>query len=831
MVAPAFNRQLSYRFRNVKLAAEAKRQRETLVAVAAGLAKAASLGGDQEQSFEQAFASLAYTHIRDKAPRLLDFLIGFQLVDRNEDSTKAVGIFGFKIGEQWAYAPVMFMNGDMKGHELLYLKGKDQFVPLKENWINYILAQRPHILGEGDSRSAQQLGVRQPDLTRLSTPPFGKFSEELPKHFRDWSLDFLPVYGSLTVDDPWKLAKYAGLDDRLSLPCVLAQDIEFCKLAYAAYKKYPAVKHMLDTHYGPDLIKTALETLLNAVDNKSAADDSVFGDLPDSDELEGIFGQKSAETKLRILTYDSSTLDYCPQWLNDADRERIVRNGYIVQDKRAADEVSTAYETTSPIQLTNPDKTGLYDVLMQPGVFKRCFVASQPMAAGGHKPLSVVVQLDPRDWKNTHRNNIFVRTGEAAKDDDKDFGKWYEGLSSAELTAGYDHRYIVVTKNGDATCPFRIDDKPNGNTCVVDWQDYGEPQPSWTPKSMDSSYPVGECSYGRKHVIFNEHRGSSFRVLGDTLYVPEDSKVLRISKSGADHEPGTSMSGPYGSSWESKNAPFILSGLPDIELKLQYKSGFELGSSTLIKDAAKSLFPMLRVSVLGSEAVINDSVRKTKKATLFDLIWRHGLREKAARALMAKAEKAAIHGLSATVFIKYAQDPGMVAPSFPAPVYDVSQASNYAPSIMPQQELLPVDAFSAGNTDPSVYDQSPEALPDPYAMQSAMQAAQTGQKEVMDTSMISGLVKAVHKDSLVKKFIPDLLKALDRLGRILFMFYWHNEEFMDQYGKADLPELEDTLRNSFESLGDTTLYLQEKDASPLLGSSMTAPSLEDVASI
>ena len=54
------------------------------------------------------------------------------------------------------------------------------------------------------------------------------------------------------------------------------------------------------------------------------------------------------------------------------------------------------------------------------------------------------------------------------------------------------------------------------------------------------------------------------------------------------------------------------------------------------------------------------------------------------------------------------------------------------------------------------------------------------------------------------------MAALDSLGRLLMNFYWHQEEFEDRYGKSDLPELEDSLRNAFESLGDITLFLKEK---------------------
>ena len=57
------------------------------------------------------------------------------------------------------------------------------------------------------------------------------------------------------------------------------------------------------------------------------------------------------------------------------------------------------------------------------------------------------------------------------------------------------------------------------------------------------------------------------------------------------------------------------------------------------------------------------------------------------------------------------------------------------------------------------------------------------------------------------------------------MFYWHNEEFKDRYGKQDLPELEDTLRNSFEILGDLVLFLKQKTIDPMLGD--TNPDIEE----
>jgi len=146
--------------------------------------QAADQGGlDSETSFEQAFSSLAHSYLRDKAPGLLDHEIGFQLLERNEDNTRAVGIFGFKVGPSWLYAPVFFLNGDLKGHELLYLKNQDMFCPLNEGWLNYLLSRKPPVLGEEVTRNSRQLGVLPPDIQQLKRNPYkyaAHFSPDSP---------------------------------------------------------------------------------------------------------------------------------------------------------------------------------------------------------------------------------------------------------------------------------------------------------------------------------------------------------------------------------------------------------------------------------------------------------------------------------------------------------------------------------------------------------------------------------------------------------------------------------------------------------------------------
>ena len=73
-----------------------------------------------QAALEQTFSDLANARLRDKSPVLLDYLVGFQLIDNDEDGSRAVGMFAFEIGGDWHYTPVFFLNGEIKGLDSLY---------------------------------------------------------------------------------------------------------------------------------------------------------------------------------------------------------------------------------------------------------------------------------------------------------------------------------------------------------------------------------------------------------------------------------------------------------------------------------------------------------------------------------------------------------------------------------------------------------------------------------------------------------------------------------------------------------------------------------------
>lgn len=764
------------------------------------LHKLANIGGDPDRSFEQSFSSLAYAYIQDKAPGLLDYLVGFQLVDRNDDNTKAIGVFGFKVGDEWVYAPVFFLSGDMKGHELLYLKSKDTFVPMKENWVNYIISKRPQILGAGIGENLEGLGVLSPDLAALSSPPSGggtKYGSVIvPPKLRDWAKSAMPHVAQWATANPYNMEKYAGLDSRLNFADFLKQDVRLVKLAMDVGKAYPTVKGALDRYYGKNLFRDSLLSLKASVESMPATGIVKAASVQPT----GILGNKKAIDGFASIEIITSQVvsENLPE-LSSEEKKKLLNEGFVVKDRRTDDDVSVAYNTQVSQSLSNPDDTGIYDILVKPGDFSRCVVITSPHTGRDRKDFATVVNVDDNEWINTPKTNLWARELADEVSEAHTYKTWYDDLGD-DKSLSKDNTYLVVSSSGSGTTPFRIIEKITDNCYRVSWNDYAQGgRPPYLPTTNAGRTGASEADsfyehHGENLIEFNSREGTSFKNIGGTLFIPEDSKVIKVDA------PYSS----YGAS--SERQPLRPGNLADVQLQIfQKTAGLKLYNDH-------------------HEVVVNSS-RMSSKEALFHLIRDHGLREKVAKKLMKECARFG----GARYRVKYAQPysalMGPGAPSFPAQEYSSDGSFGDVPTVGPTADTMPVDAMSAQMTDPSVYDSA--ALPDPKTMQVAQQAAQSGQQDVFDTALISSMLKSVRQDSIVDRYLGDLMKALDRLGRILFMFYWHNEEFKDRYGKQDLPELEDTLRNSFEILGDLVLFLKQKTIDPMLGD--TNPDIEDAS--
>jgi hypothetical protein len=137
-----------------------------------------------------------------------------------------------------------------------------------------------------------------------------------------------------------------------------------------------------------------------------------------------------------------------------------------------------------------------------------------------------------------------------------------------------------------------------------------------------------------------------------------------------------------------------------------------------------------------------------------------------------------------------------------------------------QENTLPTMDSYTGNPTRQDLGTMPEIKGiDPKIVQQAVQLSQNGQKEIFDAHTIGALAKYVSVGDKISEYVPSLVEAMDRVGRILFLMHWETDKFKEMYGRGDLPELVELITNVFKNLGDLVIFLKRK--SPELSINMT----------
>lgn len=803
-------------------------------AARAHIVKRADLGGDgNDVPFEQALANLAHAYLKDKAPGLLDYEVGFQLVDRNEDNSKAIGVRGFKIGSQLLLAPVFFIDGDLKGNELIWNKNQDQFLPLKENWINYLLQKKPLSLGEGIDKDTRRVGVRPPELGRLVHSP-AKYASTMP----GWLREGLPGLAYAATTSPYRDPRYAGVR---GVPELLKSGgVGMVRSLLKLAEAYPGVARGLDRFYDLGLVRDVLAGL-RAEKRASVLDPEVGARAPRPAWAAGrsVLGEYGPEHpiksgSLQVYTYDPGRLSELPRTLPEPDAERLLRERVLIKDTRGDGDVSRAYDVQTSRALTNPDETGLYDALVKPDTYEKVAIIMGPHGPDGRKPFCTVVRAggDKKGWINIHPSYVLV----ARKYSDEDWKDWAGGLPEGSGLSDGEGQYMLVGGDKpDGTLPFivtgAVGDPDGYKIFNVHFDMYSErPRQAYmkgmTNKTYDNSRLSADSEvYDRwtngERVHVGRQPGSRLRSNYGDLYVPDGFRLLEVEEAEYDDEtwkappddpekPDRPLKSLTGGKGESKTPPISPAQVLDVELGLwRQKVGSTLPHARL------------RLYFDGHFARIDGGPDLTEKRALVTLVRDLGFREKVARELLDRCAAGRFKpgGPAREFRVEYAPwvkraDPyltgqGPEAPAIPDPAYgDDPFLGSQALTQLPQSDMIPVEGMRPDPGNRDLY--RPNIEPDRRAARVATEAAASGQREIFDTSIMGGLLKVTSDDQLTDQYLGDLMKGMDRLGRILFQLYWHRDAFEERYGKTHVPELEDMLRNSFEDLGDLVLDLRQK---------------------
>ena len=789
-----------------------------------------------DQDFERAFATLAHAELAQKAPGLMPYLIGFQVVHKNDDGSRAAGVFGFKVGEQWYYAPVFWMNGKIRGYDLLYIVGQDLFVPMQESWVNYVTNRKPYVMGDGIlDKNLTQLGVMQPDFTIFRRSPLTKgacakaFTGEYEAWCKPAAMYVLPT------DE-----KYASLGKNASLNVMLMKlPGEYTEAVLKAMKGNTKFAEAVYRFYKPEDLCVAA---------KSIGRSSIFKKAEPMDERMISSDGSTEDTEVKVLYGTNNIRPEEFRQLTADQREKLMRGDAVVDDNREPKTRSEVYrEPEYEKVFQTPSISGCWKIITRTDGVRDCVVSIhvKPIGKAAVAPnASIVVDMDNNKYCMCNKQDILARV----QVDPMNWMKKYETFRSAQ-NVGPGDIGVFVTKDFICTQPFKVlksttDSEGNKTLCVRvddsvkgprnrfgDVKDDLKPptQPSMANSSIryDRVYNSSEadiglsgnhgcCTVGGDGIDYQYDRDQFYCDAGTAAReAPYDSEAYKRRC--------------HGNHIRLTRKPVSMSNVQDtfivcqddvkfIPIKVDAKVAAKEYGSWSNLDLAGQADVDVQLRKMGMERVyvyydgdaefkvVADSFQQKRAGfgrTLGALINGLGMSEEDSRILL----KEATQNTKTSCLVKMAYKPAMLSMD-PVSTYDSTYRANV------QVPMSDMGVIPSNAPYPNMQE-SMQPIIDPHAQSMAIGAADQGQKEVFDLSLLASLIRSSgDTDGKIQDFLKEVILGNDRIGRIMFLYYWHNDKFSDRYGDKDLSELEDLLRETFKSVGDLVLFLKQKSIEP-----------------
>lgn len=714
-------------------------------------AKAAAMTASDDNDVEKAFMDQAYGWVANKAGQLMQDpnRLGFEIVDKNDGNTRMVGIFAFRINKKLLYVPVFFLNGEIKGTDLLYQCDTKTFKPLNKDWVTHLLEKGDQNDGTGISKDQRRQMPQDVAFKSLATPPGNKSaSAEMLKAagYDTWDA-WIDEASQLTAPEP--ILQRFMLEDGGTRALDMIE-----KAASASYEFTEAlVSHCDVEDYAPagiqDFTKKASATTTLSL---------IVGQLPSN--------EKAASADPGFF-----------------------KRGFMLLDDRdpLKSELSTVMEddTQALEQFSGP---GEYNVLMLDGSTEKAFVAKQnpdsfnfnvsnmPEAAcippgyydsdEGKMNTTAVVVLNGGKTR-TCRDIL----GKVEKDINECCKK--DGVLTDKMSAGNFYRIFDMGK-GTLSRPFHVESKQTkkGITVYTIQAHYEE------PIQLRHNPDFQGCDIARNII------GANARFI-----------KVKASKEkcdfGKDQHRITEDSDFAVGDHDTLNQWITSTGTKKASIR-KGKDGYftiRIGEKTASVDmtaAGMAAFLARDLSIPGE--VATDIVDRAAQDTRADVF---------------------IHAKSASA-IRTMQEPDFQNGYDSVFGTEVDTPKNFELATDASEEYSPESRIGDG-WDPNNADGLPgnvlsEAAPEALQQLAAMHKL----PHVFEHGVVGSLTKTFDSVAMIDKYLPDLEKALDSMGRIIFLFYWKPSEFEDAYGTDDMSNLENELLSNFKQFGDMVLSLSKK---------------------
>ncbi len=716
---------------------------ETMKAAAAG----APPQGSPDQQFEQGFFQLAYDKLQSRLYNLLPYMVGFEVVNKAPDGTKAVGVFGFKSDNgQIIYVPAFFINGKVKDLDVMYSRNNNQFYPLNEDYAVLFLKDDVTGLGGVSEQSRKDIEKQNPavDMRDLAFPP------------RTGRIAYASVVDFIRDGDENVKAAAWGL-----------------------MTEHPEFTEALGRFYPLSELAEALKPV-----EKQAAQSSIEVFTPETAPVElkpqamtkgfAVIDRRKDEDKSRygILDYTSKfTNPSAPGFYTYLTKFGTLRNGLVLQPLSLYADFQTKQQLVLDLD-TEDEVVQCYTLPSDTRVIIREAYQIADFSAV-HSKMENAVEAEPS------------------------FDKSYI-LINAQLKCTEPFR--VCTNYADDRKCRRLRIEPaywDGRPCSP--SGYTE---RWT--EANQFHPKRKDCH-EITLVFTKRETGSLEYRGNILYVPKGFKLWEVRTSTYVEVPWNDKDTPEtrekkrekAKKEERRRSQGYPGSLQDLTSHLRENGVFTF---TLRSNGSEYF-----ANVAAAKKKYDDPL-KAKIGMILDF----GLDEADACELVdsvvstTQPTKGYIKLAVTGDFTHTLQDE-------PPSYNELGQPTTFGMpyyAVAPTDDTYQGDPTRMGLGTTQV-DQGGwgNAAQD---IQAASQMAASGQKEIFDTSAIATISKYVDPTSKIISYLPNFVDTLDKLGRMLFMVYWETDKFQKMYGVDELPELIELIKSVFRNLGDLVVFLKRK---------------------
>lgn len=701
-----------------------------------------------DKEFESSMFQLAFDKLQSKLYNLLPFFIGFELVRKSDDNSKAIGVFAFKSDNgQILFVPAFFINGKIKDLDIMYSRNNNQFYPLSEDFAELFLKDDATGMGSvsQDSRKEIQRDQNPVDFRNLAVPP--RTGRTVLASFMDY------------VEESDNIVKQATWD-------ILEHN--------------PGYVAALRGFYSDEKIAKALAP------KKASAE----------------------EPKVKLVKF----AQYAGEELSDSQKSQITKQGYTLMDKRAFTEKSKFGIVEIPQRFVNPVESGFYSYLTSLGTLRYGLVLIKPFRLHEDLCTDdvMVVDLESSMPGKTFivDHPVYIKDQIKVKDTSS-IHKLLE--EPAEALPSFSDTYVLINESLKTSIPFRVTYNSKDNNGVrrlkVEPDSWFECRIAPDLNKVKPNNKFFNQKTPREIVlVFTKKAGDKLEYRNHTTYVPKGYKMLRVrtpndwtgceeaSKRKAEGTPG--LIGDLTSFlWSKQVVPMTVNTngsdyfVSIAAAKRHYDSPIK-AKIALVMDYG---FDESDATELLGSLVPDVTTKGTVKlAVLGDQFLNLVDEAPSTNELGQQTYYGIPYFNQAPRSDGYTGDPTRIG------TIDAGEVKGLPPSDLRGQ--------GGGQGQP----QGGQGSGIQNEVNRAIQAAQAGQKEIFDTQSIATLAKYVDPAGKVTSYIPNFVSTLDKLGRMLFMLYWETDKFKDMYGQDELPELLELLKNVFKNLGDLIIFLKRK---------------------